>query len=80
VCLGKDLKVLPGGDIATAYGKTLVTWGSFKSGLAQLEKEALRGVELGGLDSIISRLQEGKELVYVGVVRFKAVRMRTKDP
>ena len=80
VCLGKDLKILPRGDIAKAYGKTLVTWESFKSGLAQLEKEALRGGELGGLDSILSRLKECKELVYVGAVQFKMIRKGTIDP
>ena len=63
VSLGKDLTVLPKNSITA--GKIWVTWKSLKSALAQLEREAFQGVALGNLDSVISRLQARKELVYL---------------
>ncbi len=78
VSLGKDLTILPGDN--TTPGKTRVTWGSLKSALAQLEREALRGIALGNLDNVISRLQERKELVYLGLLEAKPIFPKAREP
>ena len=76
--LGKDLKVLPRDNVTS--GKTWVTWDSLKSALAQLEREASQGVELGSLDSIISRLQGRGELVYLGLLEAKPIWLKVRGP
>ena len=78
VSLGKDLTVLPRDNITS--GKTWVTWGSLKTALAQLEREASQGVALGSLDSIISRLQRRKELVYLGLLEAKPSWLKVREP
>jgi len=74
VSLGKDLTVLP--VDATTSGKTWVTWESLINALAQLEREASQGVGLGTLDSIISRLQTRRELVYLGLLVAEPIRLQ----
>jgi len=78
VSLGKDLRLVPKDNIT--LGKIWVTWESLKSALAQLEREASQGVALGSLDSIISRLQRRRELVYVGLLEAKPIWLKVREP
>ena len=78
VSLGKDLRVVPKDNVTS--GKTWVTWESLKSALAQLEREASQGVELGSLDSIISRLQKCRELVYLSLLQAKPIWLKVREP
>lgn len=77
LCIEKDLRVWPRKDVATRHGEKLVTWESFSKGLTELGNQALQGVELGDLDSILSKLKDGKKLVYV--IALQAIRVGTKD-
>ncbi len=73
VSLGEDLTVLPLDTITS--GKAWITWESLQSALAQLEKQASQGVGLGTLDSVISKLQKCRELVYYGLPVAKPIRL-----
>jgi len=78
VSLGKDLRFVPENNITP--GKTWVTWESLKSVLARLKKEASQGVELGNLNSVISRLLRCRELVYFGLLETKPIRLERGEP
>jgi len=78
VSIAKDLRFAPENSITP--GKIWVTWESLKSALARLEKEASQGIELGNLDSVVSRLQKSRELVYFGLLETKPIRLKRVEP
>jgi hypothetical protein len=77
ISLGQNLRFVPENNITP--GKTWVTWGSLKSALARLEKEA-SGVKLGNLDSVISELLKRGELVYFALLGNKPIRLKRVGP
>jgi hypothetical protein len=78
VSLGEDLRLVPKDNIT--LGQPWVTWESLKNALTQLEREASQGVALGSLDSIISRLQRRRELIYLGLLEAKPIRLERGKP
>jgi hypothetical protein len=78
VSLGKGLRFVPENNVTP--GETWVTWDSLKSALARLEKEASHGVKLGNLDSVISRLQKSRELIYFALLGNKPTRLKRVGP
>jgi hypothetical protein len=61
VYLGRHLIVAPMDQLTS--GGIWATWDSAKAALSELRAEALRGVPLGSLDSIISRLRESARII-----------------
>ena len=76
VCLGRNLAVAPRANI-TPEG-FWVTWESLKAALAELEREASGGDQLGSLDNIITKLQKSRELVRLNVSAAKPITVWTK--
>jgi hypothetical protein len=63
VSLDKQPTVAPRDKISSE--REWVTWDSIHTALGQLEAEALRGIPLGSLDGIISRLwQSGRVIAF----------------
>jgi len=76
VSLERNLAIAPRANI-TPEG-VWVTWESLKAALAELEREASGGDQLGSLDNIITRLQKSRELVRLNVSVAKPITVWTK--
>lgn len=76
VSLGRNLAIVPRNNI-TPEG-FWVTWGSLKLALAELERQASVGHQLGSLDDIITRLQKSRQLVRLNVPAGKPIAVWTK--
>jgi len=76
VSLGRDLAIVPRDNITSE--EFWVSWESLKAALAELEREASGGDQLGSLDNIITKLQKSRELVRLNVSAAKPITVWTK--
>ncbi len=76
VCLGNRLIVMPRDSVV--FEGFWITWESLKTALADLEREASDGKQLGNIDGIISKLRGNRKLVHLNLPEAKQTTMWTK--